>query len=405
MALFRYKGKNLRGQTRFGFISTKDKKECNIELDLMGIRERSVTYVGNYGKIEDVLFRTVKKKRISKSNMVNLFEQLAFLLKSGVPQYKAIEIMGESENLEIAMVATMMKPWMLEGASLDGAMGKTKMFDRTTLAKIAAGSSSGTIEDTLSRISETLREEVELRAKVISSLTYPAFMLVMLVVVLVVMLAFIVPSIAGTIVTLGGELPALTAGVIAASDAVVNWWWLGVIIIVAIVVIHSYFYIKIDDYKLIVDSAKLKIPVLGKLMLKLEIVSICNMMNQLLESGVNTSTTLNITKTTINNERVRRAMNQISKEVEFEGADLYVAFNKHKVFPMNMLQLIMVGVNTGNIVEVLGSLNSQYSTEIQRDLAKAVSMIEPISIMLTAAIGGLIVISLYLPMFSVVSMF
>jgi type IV pilus assembly protein PilC len=309
--------------------------------------------------------------------------------------------MSQSSNIEVAKLTTQLKPSIVSGLSLDESMKKTGMFEYDTLAKIEAGRSSGSLTDTLDMLASKIKKSMELKQKLISSLTYPCFMVVMLVAVLILMLTIIVPNIGETIKQLGGEMPELTLIIMGASDFLVDYGLFILGGLAAVIGLHIYLMKNIKAYRFLVHTFLYYIPLIGPMLMKVHLQTFANTLSQLLSSGVTIANALQISVKTIPNLKMRDAVQKASYRVAQDGYDVYSAFESTKFFPLDFVQMIMIGSHSGNLDGILTSIADQYAKDVEETLKRITALVEPIAILATAAIGGVCVIAMYLPMFSV----
>ena len=402
MALYSYKGTLGSGKKVSGFVPAYTDRAAERAVERMAVRNFTVKKVfSSLGGAEFVIFKDLDAKKLKPKNQAYFFEQLSFLLKSGLTLFQCIDIMSQSSNIEVAKLAVQLKPSIVSGLSLDEAMKKTGLFSYDTLAKIEAGRSSGSLTDTLDMIATKIKKSLELRQKLISSLTYPAFMVAMLVGVLILMLAFIVPSIGETVKQLGGEMPQLTLIIMGLSDLVVKYGLYVLLGLAALVGLHIYLIKNIKKYKYVIDMMLYKIPLAGDMLMKTHLQTLANTLSQLLSSGVTIANALAIAVKTIPNLKLRDCVQKASTRVSQDGYDVYAAFESTKFFPVEFVQMIMIGSHSGNLDGILESISDQYAKDVEENLKRMTSLVEPIAIMLTAIVGGVCVIAMYLPMFSV----
>lgn len=402
MALYNYKGIRSNGKKVSGYIAAHTEREAERSVELLAVRDFKIKkLLGTMGGLEFILFKDFSGKKLSKRDQAYFFEQLSFLLKSGLSLFESIDTMSKSTNENIARLAVKMKPSITSGLSLDEAMRKTGYFTYDTTAKIQAGRNSGNITPTLDLLAKKLKESLELRSKVISSLTYPCFMILMLIAVLILMLTVIVPSIGETIQQLGGEMPALTLIIIGASNFLVKYGWIIVLGLVCLVGAHIYFVKNIKPYRFFVHNLIYKLPLAGKLVYKLQTQAFVGTLSQLIVSGVTVANALAICTKTISNLKLQDAVQKIYTKITKEGYDLYSAVDSTQFFPIDFTQMIMIGSKSGNLTGVLDSIADQYALEVQESLKRITSLVEPIAIIATAVVGGVCVIAMYLPMFNV----
>ena len=402
MALYYYKGVKGGGKKASGYVPAHTDKEAERNVERLAVRNFTIKkIIPSLGGAEFVVFKDMGGKKLSQKNQAYFFEQLSFLLKAGLTLFQCIDIMSQSSNIDVAKLAVQLKPSIVSGLSLDEAMKKTGLFSYDTLAKIEAGRSSGSLTDTLDMIAAKIKKNLELKSKLISSLTYPLFMVAMLIGVLILLLAVIVPSIAETITQLGGEMPGLTLAIIGASNFIIDYGLYFLIGLVAVIGLHIYLMKNISSYKFVVHTMLYKMPLIGPMLTKVHLQTLANTLSQLLSSGVTIANALQICIKTIPNLKMRDAVQKASQRVSQDGYDVYSAFESTKFFPIDFIQMIMIGSNAGKLEDILSSISDQYAKEVEESLKRMTSLVEPIAIMLTAIIGGVCVIAMYLPMFNV----
>lgn len=402
MALYSYKGKKGNNKKASGYVPAHTLKEAERSVERLAVRDFTVKQVvGSLGGLEYIVFKDVSGNKLSLKNQAYFFEQLSFLLKSGLTLFQCVDIMSKSTNIDVAKLAVRLKPSIVSGLSLDEAMRKTGLFSYDTLAKIEAGRSSGSLTDTLDMLAKKIKEKIELKSKLISSLTYPCFMIAMLVAVLILMLAIIVPSIGETIKQLGGEMPALTLAIMGASDFIVTYGLYILIGLVLLIGLHIYLMKNVKSYQYRFHTLVYKLPIIGTLLTKVHLQALANTLSQLLTSGVTIANALQICTKTIPNLRLQKAVHDAYLKVSQDGYDVHAAFEATNFFPMEFIQMVMIGSRSGNLEGILFSISDQYAKDVEESLKRITSLVEPVAILLTAVIGGVCVIAMYLPMFNV----
>lgn len=402
MAIYFYKGSRGGGKKVNGFVPAYTDKEAERAVERLAVRNYSIKRIApSLGGAEFVIFKDMGGNKLAPKNQAYFFEQLSFLLKSGLTLFQSIDIMSQSSNVDVAKLTTQLKPSIVSGLSLDEAMKKTGLFEYDTLAKIEAGRSSGSLTDTLDMLAGKIKKSMELKQKLISSLTYPAFMVVMLVAVLILMLTIIVPSIGETIKQLGGEMPQLTLIIMGASDFLVSFGLYIILGLVAIIGLHIYLMKNVKKYQFMVHTILYKMPIFGQMLMKVHLQTFANTLSQLLSSGVTIANALQISIKTIPNLKMRDAVAKANTRVSQDGYDVYSAFESTGFFPLEFVQMIMIGSHSGNLDGILESISDQYAKDVEEQLKRITALVEPIAILATAAVGGVCVIAMYLPMFSV----
>ncbi|MBS7306107.1 MAG: type II secretion system F family protein [Lachnospiraceae bacterium] len=399
MEYYEYKSRNrINGKVFKGIITAEDIESAEDNLKKRGedILEISIMqdFLGIRKTIHNIATRTNKKTKLE------FFSMLRFMLESGMSLYESlINIRDSSIDQLLKNLARIIADEVRQGADLSTAMRKSGQFDIAMVQQINSGEESGNIDDTLVRLTEQIEREIEFKGKIKSAMMYPIIICVVMVVVLWVMMTLVVPSLAETLVSMGGELPLITKIVIGASDlmaASTPYLILGIILLV----IGYKAAVMNKDFKLKVDGLKLKIPIVGNMIEKIELSKFCRNLSAMQKSGIALVGSLKTVQTAIKNSEISKAVEKASRLVEISGMNLSNALAKAGSFPAMMLQLIEVGINSGQICEVLDKIAMQYEKEVNVGLKRVTSLIEPIMIVVVGLLAGTVVISIFLPMFS-----
>lgn len=395
MGLYLYSGRLTNRKHADGFIAAESKGEAIEKLEKEAVVKIKLIYLGSYGGFEYKLFKPKKMKKIKKKNMAYFFKQMGFLIKSGVTTYDSIEILSVSENVPTAILCQHMKPEITQGLSFADALSNTKLIPKDIVEKVRAGETSNSMDDALKNISKKLDEEIKLASSIKAGLTYPIFSLTAVFGIAMFMLLVLVPRIAEIIGDFGAELPALTLALIACSEAVKKYWWLMLIILTVCIYIHVFLMKKRPEYKLLVHKKIYDIPILGPIAKKLNLLYLCSVLSQLMNSGKNTVDSLSLAKETVNNTYLVSILEKVEFNMIRRGMNLYEAMADYEVFPGEFLQMIKIGVRTGNISEVLDNIYNQYRYEAEDAIKAATDMIQPISLVLIGAVVGIFVLGMY----------
>ena len=324
---------------------------------------------------------------------------LNFALESGISLYQSlVNIRDTSINKSLRNLARAAADEVRTGSSLSDAVKKTKQFDNAIIQQINAGEESGTVNDSLIRIVSQMEREMEFKGKIKSAMMYPIIICVVMVVVLWVMMTVVVPTLAGTLISMGGELPLITKIVIGVSNFMASAT--PYILLVGIMLVIAYkVAVKIPDIKLKIDTYKLKIPIVGKMIERIELSRFCTNLSAMQKSGITLVPSLRIVEAAVKNRKIAQEVGKAAHLVEIAGMNLSTALSKSGSFPEMMLQLIEVGIESGQITEVLDRISLQYEKETDASLKRITSLIEPIMIVVVGLLAGTVVISIFLPMF------
>jgi type IV pilus assembly protein PilC len=276
-----------------------------------------------------------------------------------------------------------------------------KVFDELTTNMVEAGEAGGILDTILARISQYVEKAVKMRAAIKSALVYPVSVIVIAILVVGALLKFVVPIFANLFVGLGVTLPASTQFVIGLSNFVSSFWWLIFLTIGLIVVAVKY--IRTTPQGLYyTDKMLINLPVFGPVLRKIGVARFTRTLGTLIAAGVPILDGLSITARTSGNAVIERALMQTRKSIE-EGRTIVDPLRESGVFPNMVTQMIGVGEATGAMDNMLQKIADFYEDEVDAATKDMLALMEPMLIsFLGVAVGG-IVISLYMPLFSMIS--
>ena len=402
MQYFEYKTRNHADGKIFKGIITAD----NIETAESTLKKRGEDIIV-LSEMQDIL--NIRKTlysisvRTNKKTKLEFFTMLRFMLEAGMSLHESlVNIRDTGVNKSLKGLAGKIADSVRRGSTLSVAAQNSGQFDHATVEQIKAGEESGSILDTLSRLMAQYEREIEFKSKIKSAMMYPIIICVVMVIVLWVMMTVVVPSLAETLISMGGELPLITKIVIGASNGMAAMTPYLIVFIIATVIAYR-IAVKNDLFKLAVDTQKLKIPIVGSMLEKIELSKFCRNLSAMQKSGIALVSSLNTVQTAIKNSDISRSVEKAARLVEISGMNLSNALAKAGHFPSMMLQLIEVGISSGKITEVLDKIAEQYEKEVDVSLKRITSLIEPLMIVVVGVLAGTVVIAIFLPMFEMTS--
>lgn len=342
-------------------------------------------------------------KSVSKRDLANFCKQLGYLIETGIALHKGVEIIGEQvRNPYFKSVINKIIKDIKEGITLSQSAAKhPKVFPDSIVFQLRAAESGGFMQDALFNVAAGLERDAKFSKQVRGAMMYPAMVLVVALGIVYFMLAMVVPKMANTLKSFDAELPQITQIVMKASDLVTGYWYIGLAIIVALVFLIR-FVLKSEANKKKLDIFLLKIPVIGKLITAVNIARMTRVMSSLLSSGVPIDDTLQNLRNILTNRVMADEILDIRTKVVEDGYTLSDAMNEKPVFPKALVQILKVGEETGNLEEVLVSLADKYEEDVSDALKATTSLINPLLMILIGAIVAVIVLALFLPMFSLI---
>ena len=344
-----------------------------------------------------------RAKKVSPKSLAVFTRQFSVMIDAGLPLVQCLDILGnQEEDKNFASVILQTRADVEGGASLADAMRKhPKTFDPLFTNMIAAGEAGGILDTILKRLAVYIEKAVKLKSQVKSAMVYPIAVIVIAAVVVGVILWKVIPTFASLFSGLGAELPLPTRIVIALSNGLVQF---GPFLILGLGVAAFAFrqYYATDNGRHVVDGALLKLPVLGSILRKIAVARFCRTLSTLISSGVPILDGLDITARTAGNAIVEDAIASTRKSIE-GGETISGPLRETNVFPSMVVQMIGVGEATGALDTMLGKIADFYEDEVDTAVAGMLTLLEPIMISFLGGIVGGIVISMYLPIFDLIS--
>ncbi len=398
MPSFEWKGRTRSGQSQEGQLLADSRDAAVAVLRRQQIQVTSIREKGRQIKLIPRIRRGVGSKRVAIFT-----RQFSVMLDAGLPLVQCLEILGDQEESRTFQgVIQQVRSDVEAGASLADAMRKhPKVFDALFTNMVAAGESGGILDIILQRLSVYIEKAVKLKGQVRSALIYPVSIIAIAALVVFVILKFVIPTFAQLFAGLGGEMPLLTRMVLKASGIVGDYWWLlAAIIIFGGVALNRWH--QTPHGRRVIDSAILRIPVVGMLLRKIAVARFCRTLGTLTASGVPILDGLEITAKTAGNAVIEDAVMAVRKSVE-EGKSISEPLAQTKVFPAMVVQMINVGEQTGALDQMLSKIADFYEEEVDTAVAGLMKLIEPVMITVLGVIIGTIVAAMYLPLYSILS--
>lgn len=399
MEYYEYKTRNhSSGKLCRGIITADDIESAENTLKRRGEDIISISEMQDFLNIRKTIYNL--SVRASKRAKVEFFTMLQFMLDAGMSLHESlVNIRDTSMNTAIKGLSRKVADEVRKGATMSTALRKTGQFEISIVEQLSAGEEAGRITETLHRLVDQLEREIEFKSKIKSAMMYPIIICVVMIAVLWVMMTLVVPSLADTLISMGGELPLITKIVIGVSNGMQKATPYFIILIIVCVIGYRIL-IKKPAFKLAMDTYKRKIPVIGIMLEKIEIARFCRNLSAMQKSGISLVNSLKIVSATIKNAAISEEVQKACRLVEISGMNLAAALSKAGNFPAMMLELIDVGINSGKITLVLDKIAVQYEKEIDTSLKRITSLIEPVMIVVVGLLAGIVVISIFLPMFS-----
>lgn len=360
--------------------------------------------------VEVKQIKSVKKKTpggfggVKKNDLAVMCRQFSTMIDAGVSLVRCLSVLEEqATNPKMKAILGDVRTEVEGGQELSRALEKyPNVFDRLFVGLVHAGQIGGALEESLQRLSQFLEKDVELRRKVKAALTYPMIVLIFAMTVVLLLMTFILPKFMTLFDDLGiTDLPAPTAILRATSTFLLAKWYIMLVIVIAFVIALKMF-AKTKAGRRILDMFKLKAPVFGKLNHKVCIARFSRTMATLLSSGVGILQALETVSGTVSNDIISDAILSARASIR-EGEQIAEPLARSKMFPPMVIQMVSIGQESGSLDPMLSKVADFYEDEVDAALASLTSAIEPVLIVVLGGIVGFIVISLFLPLISVIN--
>ncbi len=341
---------------------------------------------------------------VKKTELSVMCRQFSTMIDAGVSLVRCLNVLGEqASSARMKAILSDVRSEVEGGQMLAKALEKyPNVFDRLFVGLVRAGETGGTLEESLQRLSGFLESDVALRRKVKSAMTYPTIVLVFSVAVVLLLMTFILPAFLDMFKDLGiKELPAPTAALKAISDFILAKWYFATLILVAFVVALKVFG-RTKVGRRVIDRFKLKAPVFGPLNHKVSLARFARTLGTLLSSGVSILQAMETVAGTVSNDIMSDAILSARERVR-EGEQIAEPLAKSKMFPPMVVQMVAIGQESGSLDPMLSKIADFYEDEVDAALASLTSAIEPVMIVGLGGVVGFIVVSLFLPMISIIN--
>ncbi len=398
MPVFTWKGKNRYGDIVEGERTARSSQELAISLRRELI---TVSHIARKRRQITIPFLQLQKVRLKELAIYS--RQLSVLIDAELPLIQGLNILAEqTKNKYFKKVILNIREDVEAGSTLNQAKRKhPKVFDDLYCNLVASGEQSGSLDVMLRRLSEFLERIVKLRSQVRQAMVYPSAIVIFAILVVIFMMWKVIPVFANIFMELGASLPGLTAFVLALSGFVQKY-----ILFIFLGAVGLLFFPRFlrqtEGGRRAVDTFVLKIPLFGPLLEKVGLSRVTRTLSTLLSGGVPMLESLKITSSTAGNviiqDNIMRARGLVA-----EGASLTEALREIGAFPFMLTQMMGVGEATGTLDDMLLKLADFYDEEVSASVATLLSVLEPVLLIFVGGIVGLIVVSMYLPIFSLLA--
>lgn len=402
MPTFVFKGRNRLNE----MIAGEREAATQDELRALLRREQIVLTQASEKGREISIPKIGRRKKVAAKELAVFTRQFSVMIDAGLPLVQCLDILAEQQqNAFFKDVLRQVRQNVEEGATLYQAMEKhPKVFDSLYTHMVEAGETGGVLDLILQRLATLIEKVVKLKRSIVSASIYPAAVILVAIGAIALIMIVVIPQFEQIFLGLlgpGEALPLPTRIVMAVSGFIAGWGGLTILVILIGLGVGINFYYKTPKGRWNIDSLLLKTPIFGSILRKIAVARFSRILSTLLSSGVPILQSLDITAKTAGNIVIEDAIVKVRQGVE-RGENFVDPLKATNVFPHMVSQMVGVGEQTGAINAMLGKIADFYEEEVDTAIADLLGLMEPVLIAFLGITIGSIVISMYLPLFSLI---
>lgn len=396
MALYKYKALSQSGAPVEGVIEARDatdaviklKETCSVIDDLKPVNAKA-----------SILSKNVSIK-INEKNLSLVCKQFAIILTAGLPIVRTVELIaGQTEDKVIKNILIEVAEDVSSGYGLADSFEKRgPKLPVTFIETVRAGEETGRLDIAFQRLHDYLTKKTRVKAKVVSALTYPMFVLGVAIIVIIIIMGFAVPVFIETFESLETRLPLPTRALIGLSNFT-QAYGLIILIIIAIIVVALIVFGRTEKGAYTLSRIVLKLPIIGKVQYMNAASQFANTLSTMLDAGLPVMKAMNITGRSMTNRFMGQSVIDCVEGVE-QGYSMGACLKANGTLPELLIEMVSVGEEAGSLPETLAVIGEYYDNEVETVTTRAVSLLEPIIICVLAVFVLWVLLSVYLPMFS-----
>ena len=397
MPTYKFKAMDLAGATASGEVEALSEYDVSAQLKARGLVVIDVVTKYKSRELNLELFPHVKADELATAT-----RQLSTMINAGMSILRALSVLeGQAKNKLWKSTLGSVRADVESGSSFSDALERhPKVFNPLYVNMVRAGEAGGLMEEVLMRVADQLEKDASLRRQVRAAMIYPALVITFAVGVMLALCAFLIPVFVNVFKQFPGKLPTITQVMVDFSHLLTRSWYILLLVVVAVV--GTFIYWKRSSWgRPQWDQVRLRFPLkIGEVVQKVSIARWSRTLSSLVAAGVPVIQALEITGRTGGNIVIERAMNDVITSVK-SGGNLSDPLLNAPVFPPMVSQMVAVGEETGSLDEMLSRIADFYEDQVTAAVKALTSILEPVMIIVVGAIVGVVVISMYLPLFDV----
>ncbi len=338
-------------------------------------------------------------RRVKADEFLIFNAQFLTLFQAGLPILTALDLLARRQrNRYFQQILNDVRDRLRSGEALSQAFEAQAVFPKIYTTTLLAGEKSGNLDEVLGRYIDFQRVAMSVRKKLLASLVYPALLVVLVTVMLTFLVTFVVPRFADLYQQLNANLPPVTEFMLAAGVAIRKWFPLIIVVIVAALLL-LWRWKQSEKGSEALDRLRMKLPVIGAIWLKYQVAMFARMLSTLLAGGLPLVPALQTAGASMESRMLANGVTASAQRVR-EGAPLSRSLEQTQVMPDLAVEMIEVGESTGALPSMLNSVAEFYEEDVSTSVAAALTLIEPVILIFMGIVVVLVLISLYMPIFS-----
>jgi type IV pilus assembly protein PilC len=397
MPTYKFKAMDLAGATASGEVEALSEYDVSAQLKARGLVVIDVVTKYKSRELNLELFPHVKADELATAT-----RQLSTMINAGMSILRALSVLeGQAKNKLWKSTLVSVRADVESGSSFSDALERhPKVFNPLYVNMVRAGEAGGLMEEVLMRVADQLEKDASLRRQVRAAMIYPALVITFAVGVMLALCAFLIPVFVNVFKQFPGKLPTITQVMVDFSHLLTRSWY--ILLLGVVVIVSAFIFWKRSSWgRPQWDQVRLRFPLkIGEVVQKVSIARWSRTLSSLVAAGVPVIQALEITGRTGGNIVIERAMNDVITSVK-SGGNLSDPLLNAPVFPPMVSQMVAVGEETGSLDEMLSRIADFYEDQVTAAVKALTSILEPVMIIVVGAIVGVVVISMYLPLFDV----
>ncbi len=340
-----------------------------------------------------------RQKKLDLEKFLIFNQQFVTLIKAGLPILKSLDLLADRlTDLKLGRHVKSVRDEVRKGSLLSDAFERQGVFPAIYVTSVMAGEKSGALAEVLDRFITYQKLALAVRKKILLSLLYPSILIVLVIILIVFLVTYVVPNFAQLYSSMSAELPAMTQILIAVGTTARSYILIGFAAFIAAVFAFRW-WSRRESAKMKIDAVKLRTPVLGEIWIKYQVAQLARVLSTLLVGGIPLVQALETAANSLGTALLRQAIDKAKRMVR-EGQSLSGSLSATGVFPGLAIDMIEVGESTGALPAMLNSVAEFYEDDVNNRMTAALALIEPAIMIFMGLFVAFVLISLYLPIFS-----